>query len=91
MLMKFAREGSVEGIRKASQCIARIGIQTNPTMTFPGQRSLEVPKLLKSLMHIDCSALQNFEAMCALTNLASLDEAHRSRIYKEKVIFFSQN
>jgi len=85
MLMKFARHGTVNGIRKSAQCLARIGIQTNPVITFPGQRSLEVPKLLKPLMHIECTALQNFEAMACLTNLASLDEEHRRRIHKEKV------
>ena len=38
MLMGFAREGSVEGMRHAAQCVARVGIQTNPQLTFPGQR-----------------------------------------------------
>ena len=38
MLMGFAREGSVEGMRQAAQCVARVGIQTNPSLTFPGQR-----------------------------------------------------
>ena len=102
MLMGFAREGSVEGMRHAAQCVARVGIQTNPQLTFPGQRyasevfnnfnffrSLEIPKIIKILMHVECSAVQNFEAMCCLTNLASLDEEHRRRIYKEKVFFFN--
>ena len=83
--MKFARTGTTMGVRKAAQCLARIGIQTNPTITFPGQRSLEVPKLLKALMHVECTALMNFEALSCLTNIASLDDEHRRRIYKEKV------
>ena len=47
MLMKFARRGTVAGMRRAAQCLARIGIQTNPLITYPGQRSFEVPRLLK--------------------------------------------
>lgn len=86
MLMGFAREGTVPGMRHAAQCVARVGIQTNPQLTFPGQRSLEIPKIIKILMHIECSAVQNYEAMCCLTNLASLDEEHRRRIFKEKYI-----
>ena len=85
MLMKFARKGTVAGMRRSAQCLARIGIQTNPVITYPGQRSFEVPRLLKALMHVECTALQNYEAMCCLTNLASLDEEHRRRIFKEKV------
>ena len=84
MLIEFARKSTEKGMVHAAQCIARLGIQNNPTMTFPGQRSLEVPKILKILMHVECSALQNFEALMCLTNLAALDDEHRRRIYKER-------
>merc|ERR1711911_145044 len=36
-------------------------------------------------MHVECTALMNYEALMCLTNLASLDDEHRRRIYKEKV------
>ena len=85
MLMGFARVGTDKGIIHASQCVARLGIQNDPRITFPGQRSLEVPKILKCLMHVECTALMNYEALMCLTNLASLDDEHRRRIYKEKV------
>ena len=86
MLMGFARVGTDKGIIHAAQCVARLGIQNDPRITFPGQRSLEVPKILKCLMHVECTALMNYEALMCLTNLASLDDEHRRRIYKEKVI-----
>ena len=85
MLMGFARVGTDKGIIHAAQCVARLGIQNDPRITFPGQRSLEVPKILKCLMHVECTALMNYEALMCLTNLASLDDEHRRRIYKEKV------
>ena len=85
MLVGFARKGTENGIMRAAQCIARLGIQNNPQITFPGQRSLEVPKILKCLMHVECTAIMNFEALMCLTNLASIDDEHRRRIYKEKV------
>ena len=87
MLMGFARVGTDKGIIHAAQCVARLGIQNDPRITFPGQRSLEVPKILKCLMHVECTALMNYEALMCLTNLASLDDEHRRRIYKEKVLF----
>ena len=37
----------------------------------------EVVRPLLSLLHLDRSALQNFEALMALTNLASLSESLR--------------
>ena len=87
MLMGFARVGTDKGIIHAAQCVARLGIQNDPRITFPGQRSLEVPKILKVLMHVECTALMNYEALMCLTNLASLDDEHRRRIHKEKVFF----
>jgi len=42
MLMGFAREGTVPGMRHAAQCVARVGIQTNPQLTFPGQRYRDI-------------------------------------------------
>ena len=85
MLIGFARKSTDQGMIHSAQCIARLGIQSNPLLTFPGQRSLEVPKILKILMHVECTALQNFEALMCLTNLASIDDEHRRRVYKEKV------
>ena len=35
------------------------------------------------LLHTDCEALENFEALMALGNLASLNESTRKRILKE--------
>ena len=82
--MKFATEGSKKGKRFAAQALARIGITMNPEVAFSGQRSLEVVRPLVNLLDNDCSALENFEAMMALCNLASVNETTRLRILNEK-------
>ncbi|KAG5442778.1 Protein unc-45 A [Clonorchis sinensis] len=68
----------------AAQALARLAITSDPRVTFPGQRSLELVRPLLRLLSIDCDALQNFEGLLALTNLASLDDLHRHRIMAER-------
>lgn len=67
----------------ASQALARIGITMDPKIAFPNQRAIEVIKPLKNLLEIECSALENFEAMMALTNLAQLDESTQRAILRD--------
>ncbi|KAH8863158.1 Protein unc-45 like [Schistosoma japonicum] len=67
----------------ASQALARLTITADPRVTFPGQKSLELVRPLLHLLHADCNALQNFEGLLALTNLASLGDTHRYRIMAE--------
>ncbi|XP_061176890.1 protein unc-45 homolog B-like [Saccostrea echinata] len=67
----------------ASWSLARITITANPETTFPGQRIYEVVRPLISLLHPDRMALQNFEALMALTNLTSLNDSLRKRIVAE--------
>ena len=53
-------------------------------MAFPGQQTYEAIKcllfLLKQEQQVDRSSLMNFEALMALTNIASIDEGHRNKI-----------
>ena len=48
-----------------------------------GQRSAEIVRPLLHLLDINCSALQNFEALMALTNLAQIDHSIQSLILKD--------
>lgn len=48
-------------------------------------QSLECVKAMKVLLHPECSALQNFEGLMALTNLAAIDDAHRFDIYDSRM------
>ncbi|XP_023167483.2 protein unc-45 homolog B [Drosophila hydei] len=83
-LLRMALEGTEKGKRHASQALARIGITINPEVAFSGQRSLDVIRPLLNLLAQDCTALENFESLMALTNLASMNESVRQRIIKEQ-------
>lgn len=83
VLIKLALDGTEKGKRHAAQALARIGITMNPEVAFPGQRALECIRPLLSLLHPDCSGLENFEGLMALCNIAQLSEVARQRIVKE--------
>lgn len=72
-----------KGKRQAAQALSRIGITINPEVAFPGQRHLEVIRPLLNQLHQDFTALENFEALMALCNLAQMNETVRQRIIKE--------
>ncbi|XP_022112505.2 protein unc-45 homolog B [Pieris rapae] len=83
VLIPMALEGTNTGKKQAAQALARIGITINPEVAYPGQRNLEVVRPLLALLHPDCTALENFEALMALCNLAGMNETTRNRILKE--------
>uniref|UniRef100_A0A2K5YKZ6 Protein unc-45 homolog A n=1 Tax=Mandrillus leucophaeus TaxID=9568 RepID=A0A2K5YKZ6_MANLE len=85
-LIPLALEGTDVGQTKAAQALAKLTITSNPEMTFPGERIYEVVRPLVSLLHLNCSGLQNFEALMALTNLAGISERLRQKILKEKAV-----
>lgn len=83
VLIPMSLEGTNNGKKQAAQALARIGITINPEVAFPGQRNLEVVRPLLNLLHPECTALENFEALMALCNLAGMNETTRNRILKE--------
>eukprot|EP00794_Sanderia_malayensis_P003140 gene3140-3608_t len=85
-LIPLSLNGTVKGKDLATQAIAKIGITTNPTLAFPGQRCLEVVRPLIQLLGPTKSGLQQFEALMALTNLAQVSDYVRRRILKERGI-----
>ena len=84
VLLPMSLEGTDKGKKQAAQALARIGITMNPEVAFPGQRCLEVIRPLLTLLHPECSALENFEGLMALCNLAAVSETVRLRIIKEQ-------
>lgn len=66
----------------AAQALAKIGITSDPKLSFPGQRALEVVRPLVKLLKSE-HGLQQFEALMALTNLAGISGDVRQRIFKE--------
>ncbi|KAM4677165.1 protein unc-45 homolog A [Discoglossus pictus] len=85
-LIPLALEGTDVGKTKAAQALAKITITSNPEIAFPGERIYEVVRPLVSLLHLDRTGLQNFEALMALTNLAGISERLRGKIIKEKAV-----
>ncbi|EEC07974.1 heat shock protein 70 (HSP70)-interacting protein, putative, partial [Ixodes scapularis] len=90
-LLKLAAENTPNGKFIAAQALARLGITINPEVAFPGQRAVEVIRPLMSLLHPECTALQNFESLMALTNLATISEGVRSHIIKDGGITTVEN
>ena len=82
-LIPVALDGTEKGKKAAASALARIGITQDPTIAFPGQRSCDVVRPIASLLKDDCSSLENFEAMMALGNLATVNESTRGRMMKE--------
>lgn len=82
-LLPLCFECTEKGKRQAAQALSRIAITINPEVAFPGQRHLEVIRPLLNQLHADYTALENFEAMMALCNLAQMNDAVRQRIVKE--------
>lgn len=79
-LLELAHSGSPKGKRLAAQALARIGISINPEVSFKEQRCLESIRPFLGLLHPDCSALENFESMMALCNMAGINEKVRKKI-----------
>lgn len=79
-LLELAHSGTPKGKRQASQALARIAISINPEVSFKEQRCLESIRPFLGLLHPDYTALENFEAMMALCNMASLNEIVRKKI-----------
>lgn len=86
VLLPLALKGNEKGKRHAAQALSRLGISINPEQAFPGQRCLEVIRPLLNQLHADYNALENFEALMALCNLAQVNDSIRNRIIKEKGI-----
>jgi hypothetical protein len=82
-LLPLSLKGTENGKRHAGQALSRIGITINPEVAFPGQRNLEVIRPLLNQLNVNFTSLENFEALMALCNLASMNETTRKRILKE--------
>uniref|UniRef100_A0A7N8XWB9 Unc-45 myosin chaperone A n=1 Tax=Mastacembelus armatus TaxID=205130 RepID=A0A7N8XWB9_9TELE len=85
-LIPLASDNTDVGKIKAAQALAKITITSNPEIAFPGERIYEVVRPLVSLLSLDCTLLQNFEALMALTNLAGINDRLRQKIIKEKAV-----
>jgi hypothetical protein len=84
VLLEMATQNATPpGMIMAGQALARIGITINPEVAFSGQRAAEAVRPVVALLHPECHALQNFEALMALTNLAQMGPTIQSKILKD--------
>lgn len=67
----------------ATHALARLGITIDPELVYQGQRLIAVIKPLKRLLKPECTAIQNFEALLALTNIAQTSEIARNHILND--------
>ena len=81
-LVAIALERTEKGETAAAQALSRIGISQDPSIAFPGQRSCDVVRPIGKLLKEDCKSIENFEALLALGNLATVSEAVRARMLK---------
>jgi len=82
-LCGLSLDGTEKGKKQAASALARIGITQDPNIAFPGQRSVDIIRPICQLLNFECAGLENFEALLALGNLATVNESCRSRILKE--------
>ncbi|KAI9003196.1 armadillo-type protein [Gaertneriomyces semiglobifer] len=78
-LVDLTQKGTPEGIATAAQALAKVAITVNPNIAFKGQRAVELVRPLVDLCDSE-NQLRQFEALMALTNLASMNDDIRSRI-----------
>lgn len=83
-LLNLCQENNTDnGKVHAAQALARIAITMDPSTAFPGQRAAEVVRPIMTLLHIERTGLQNFEALMALTNLATVSDTVANRILQD--------
>ncbi|KAG0709475.1 Protein unc-45 B [Chionoecetes opilio] len=90
-LLGLATDGTKQGKVTAAHALARIAITINPEVSFPGQRAYEVVRPFLKILHPDCTAIENFEALMGLTNIAGMSESARKRIIKEHGLSLIEN
>jgi protein unc-45 len=73
-------------IRLARHCIAKILVTTNPSLLTSAQKLGSIRPLISLVRDSNSSDLQQFEALMALTNLASSGDDGKNRIILEKGI-----
>ncbi|CAG8466329.1 16075_t:CDS:1 [Acaulospora colombiana] len=85
VLIPLATKGPKETTAYATQALAKIAITMDPSLAFRGERATDLVRPFLALCQGE-SELCQFEALMALTNLESVDDDIRMRIYDAKGI-----
>eukprot|EP01098_Paradermamoeba_levis_P011497 TRINITY_DN4933_c0_g1_i5.p1 TRINITY_DN4933_c0_g1~~TRINITY_DN4933_c0_g1_i5.p1 ORF type:complete len:362 (+),score=95.87 TRINITY_DN4933_c0_g1_i5:95-1087(+) len=81
LLVSLATENTAQGLTYAAQAMAKITISTPPDLAFRNCSELTLVPILYRLSRSDHPLLQ-FEALLALTNIASISEESKTKIIK---------
>lgn len=71
---------------QARHCVAKLLVTTNPGLLTVSQRMGSIGPLIQLIHDHESTDLSRFEALMAITNLASLDEETKNRVIAEKGI-----
>ena len=71
---------------EARHCVAKLLVTTNPGLLTVSQRMGSIGPLIQLVHDHESTDLSRFEALMAITNLASLDEETKNRVIAEKGI-----
>lgn len=83
-LIDLGNNGNDECKKRAQQSLSRIAISMDPNIAFSGQRACDAVRPVLALLEYDKTGMETFEGLLALTNLASMGDAVRKRIYADK-------
>lgn len=83
-LINLGNDGNDACRVRAQQSLSRIAISMDPNIAFSGQRACDAVRPILKLLDYDKTGMETFEGLLALTNLASMGDAVRKRIYAEK-------
>jgi hypothetical protein len=72
--------------KQAHQCIAKLLVSTNPSILTTSQRIGAIKPLMKLIRDSSASDLQHFEALLAITNLASTGNDAKDKVVSERGI-----
>ena len=75
-----------KGRASATHAIAKVLVTTNPNLLTPAQRMGAIAPLLRLCREPKSSNLEQFEALLALTNIASVGDDEKARIVNERGI-----
>jgi hypothetical protein len=71
-------------VRSIHHCMAKMLVTTNPTLLTSAQMMGAIKPLLQLVRDVESSDLQKFEALLALTNIASAGDDTKSKIVMEQ-------
>lgn len=71
-------------LRNLRHCIGKLLVTTNPTLLTSAQRMGSIKPLIQLIREVGSSELQQFEALMALTNIASVGDDTKNKIVAER-------